>query len=99
MRTIDKQITDLIDGRMTAEQIAAEGVGDYAIRFYQADSEAGWNALTAIRAAVAAVAVAVAPVQHTAPVMHLCKCGHESANPMNTASGTACARCYDRMSE
>ena len=29
----------------------------------------------------------------------LCACGHYSAHPMNTSSGTSCPDCYDRMSE
>ena len=29
----------------------------------------------------------------------LCSCGHYDAFPMSTARGTACADCYDRMSD
>ena len=29
----------------------------------------------------------------------LCDCGHYDSFPMATASGTACPRCYDRMSD
>lgn len=31
--------------------------------------------------------------------LKLCDCGHYSAWPMSTSSGSSCANCYDDMSE
>ena len=98
MRTIDLQIADVIEGRMTAEQIAREGVNSYAIEFYSAQrGEAG--ALRQIRDAVEAMATPAPAEPIPAPRTRMCACGHESAHAMNTPSGLACPLCYDRMSE
>jgi len=100
-RAIDDQIADILAGRLTADDVASEGVHPYAVKCFEPDTAEGWTALRAIRAAVAArvadpVVTAAVPVTAT---VRVCACGHTSAHAMNTSSGLACPECYDRMSE
>lgn len=100
MRTINEQIDDVMTGRMTAEQVAAEGVHEYALKNFYPDRAAEIPAFCAIQAAVACISMPApisAPI--SAPVMHACACGHMHAHPMTTPRGSACPECYDKMSE
>ena len=102
MRTIKDQLADITAGCMTADQVVAEGVHDYALKYYEAQTVEEAVALDAIRAVIKDKPVDKSvdkPVDKppSAP-MTMCSCGHTTPCPMNTSRGTACPNCYDRMS-
>ena len=106
---IEDVITEVKEGRMTAEDAAALLLkkSEYALDYYEPWGDMNTvetcDVLRSIRAAARKIKEAQ-PKNTTpcaTPELVLCGCGHRvpKSQVMHASMGTACPDCYDRMSD
>ncbi len=103
-RTVDMVIRDAQNGiQITDEELRIVGEALRYAEWSRSEAQAlglqpGWfEVQQALVRRFKALPVEARPVAQRAEIR--CDCGHTSAHPMTTAHGTACERCYDRMSD
>ena len=101
MRTINDQLSDIVSGKMTVDQVLAEGVDSYAIKYYEPTAIDCTAYYALHRAYMALEDAKKKPVLKFVEVeMVKCRCGHTIPRSMVMAAsmGSSCPDCYDRMS-